>query len=276
MPPANSASRAGGMPKASRDRSLGTFAKIMNAHATSAPKSNILIWDIPNRIFHWGFAASVLGALSIAFLADDEPPLFQLHMLFGIVALFLLILRIVMGFVGSRYSRFSSYPVHPREVITYMISAAISKTKRYAGNNPGSAVAALLMFTLIPALFISGTGFMGEPAEDLHELFAWALLATIVLHLAGLAWHTIRHRENISLVMVTGRKSGHQEDAIPSAHPLWGGIFLLVSALWIAAFFASHNPTTGTVRLPGIGVTFQLGENESEGGGEHRENDDDD
>ncbi|MCF7818969.1 MAG: cytochrome b/b6 domain-containing protein [Kiritimatiellales bacterium] len=238
--------------------------------------SKILVWDIPSRIFHWAFAGSLTAAMAIGFLVDDEQPLFQLHMLFGIVALFLLVVRLVMGVVGSRYSRFSSYPLHPREFIVYMISAVASKTKLYAGNNPGSAMSAMLMFLLVPALFISGNGYGGEPIEELHEFFAWAFLATLAFHLAGLAWHTIRHRENIALVMVTGRKAGHQEDAISSAHPLWGGFILLVSGLWIAALFAGHNANAATVRLPGIGVTLQLGENESESGEQEQGHDDDD
>ncbi len=81
----------------------------------------ILVWDIPIRIFHWAFAGSISAAIAIGFLVDDDQPLFQIHMLLGIVALFLLIIRLVIGFVGTRYSRFSSYPVHPREVMSYMI-----------------------------------------------------------------------------------------------------------------------------------------------------------
>ena len=226
----------------------------------------ILVWDIPARLFHWAFAGSLAAAIGIGFLVDDDAPLFQLHMIFGIVALFLLAVRVVMGIVGSRYSRFTSFPVHPREVIGYMVSAAVSKTKLYAGNNPGSAVAAVLMFLLVPALFISGIGYGGEAIEELHEAFAWALLAVIVMHLAGLAWHTIRHQENISLAMVTGKKSGKAEDAISSSHAVWGVIIAIVAGVWIAALFAGHNASTATVKLPGVGVTLQLGEKESGAG----------
>ena len=88
----------------------------------------ILVWDIPARLFHFAFAASITAAIAIGFLVDDDSPLFQLHMLFGIVALFLLLIRLIMGIVGSRYSRFSSFPVHPREVVSYLISAVLSKT----------------------------------------------------------------------------------------------------------------------------------------------------
>jgi cytochrome b len=238
--------------------------------------TQILVWDIPTRLFHWAFAASLTAAIAIGFLVDDEQPLFQLHMIFGIVALFLLLIRAVMGLLGSRYSRFSSYPLHPREVAGYMIRAAVSKTKRYAGNNPGSALAAVLMFLLVPALFISGSGYGGEEVEELHETFAWALLAVVALHLAGLVWHTIRHRENISLAMVTGRKEGRVEDAISSGHAVWGVVMTIVAGVWIAALFAARDARTATVKVPGTGVTLQLGENESGDGKSRHGHDDDD
>jgi len=237
--------------------------------------NKILVWDIPARLFHWAFAVSLTAAIGIGFLVDDDAPLFRFHMLFGIVAVFLLALRIVLGLVGSRYSRFTSFPVHPREVIGYMVSAAISKTKLYAGNNPGSAVAAVLMFLLVPALFITGVKANSESAEELHEIFAWALLAVIVMHLAGLAWHTIRHRENISLAMVTGKKAGKPDDAIGSAHAVWGAVLLLAAGIWIAALFAGFNASRATVKLPGIGVTLSLGESELGEGKQGRRGDDD-
>lgn len=238
--------------------------------------NTILVWDMPNRIFHWAFAGSLTAAMAFGLLVDDERPLFQLHMLFGIVAVFLLLIRLLLGVLGSRYSRFSSYPLRPREVVGYLTSAIASKTKLYAGNNPGSAVAAVLMFVFVVALFISGIAVGGEGVEELHEPLAWALLATIVMHMAGLAWHTIRHRENISVAMVSGRKTGRPEDAISSAHPFWGVAILLVSAFWIVALFAGHNASKATVQLPIVGATLQLGENEADGGEHHQNHDDDD
>jgi len=46
----------------------------------------ILVWDIPARLLHWGFAGSLAAAIGIGFLADDDQPIFQLHMIFGIIA----------------------------------------------------------------------------------------------------------------------------------------------------------------------------------------------
>lgn len=228
--------------------------------------TKILVWDIPARLLHWGFAASLTAALGIGLLVDDEQPLFQLHMVFGIIALFLLAVRVVLGLVGSRYSRFTSFPLRPGEVVRYAVSAVTAKTKLYAGNNPGSALAAVLMFLLVPALFVTGVGWGGAAWEELHEALAWALFAVIAVHLLGLAWHTLRHRENISLAMVTGRKAGPPEDAISSAHAAWGMVVVIGAGLWIAALVASHNASTATLQLPGIGVKLQLGENDSSHG----------
>jgi cytochrome b len=238
--------------------------------------NKILVWDIPARLFHFVFAASLSAAMGIGFLVDDDEPVFQMHMIFGIIALFMLLMRVIMGVIGSRYSRISSFPLHPREVAGYLINAVVSKTKRYAGNNPGSALAAVIMFLLVPALFLSGMGYGGESLEELHETFAWALLVVVSLHLVGLAWHTIRHRENISIAMVTGKKEGKVEDAISSSHAVWGVVITVLTGAWIAALFAGHDARMGSVKLPGIQATLQLGENEAEEGGHEEEHDEDD
>ncbi len=223
----------------------------------------VLVWDVPVRVLHWGFALSVSAALGIAFLVDEESPFFQLHMLFGLTALFLVAVRLLPGLAGSRHARFSSFPIHPREVFTYFADALRAKTKRYPGNNPGSAVAAVLMFLLVPALALTGTDWTGGMREDLHEIAAWALLAVVALHLLGLVWHTLRHRENIAASMITGKKSGQDGDGIPSANLVPGLVLLLLSGAWIAALFSSHQPGAANVKLPVLGVVVPLGENES-------------
>jgi hypothetical protein len=40
-------------------------------------------------------------------------------------------------------------------------------------------------------------------------------------------------------------------------------ILLIGAGLWIAVLFANHDSKAATVKLPGTGVTLQLGENES-------------
>ncbi|MDO5674969.1 MAG: cytochrome b/b6 domain-containing protein [bacterium] len=58
---------------------------------------SILVWDIPNRIFHWIFAGSLALAMAIGFVGDDDAPFFRLHMFLGMVVLFMLVIRLVLG-----------------------------------------------------------------------------------------------------------------------------------------------------------------------------------
>jgi hypothetical protein len=107
------------------------------------------------------------------------------------------------------------------------------------------------------------------PARLFHWAFAESLTAAIgiglgviiALHLLRLAWHTMRHRDSIALAMITGTKRGKPEDTIRPAHAVWGIVGSVVAALWIGALFARHNASRARLRLPGLRVTLQLGEN---------------
>ncbi|HEY0966674.1 MAG TPA: cytochrome b/b6 domain-containing protein [Opitutaceae bacterium] len=242
----------------------------------------LLIWDLPTRFFHWAFSAAVSLTFVFALAFDDDSPLFPLHMLFGLVAAFLLVLRLIMGVLGSHHSRFVNFPLNPRAAIAYFGGLLTGQARRYAGHNPGSALATVAMLGLVPVAVLTGAIGGGERFEDLHEVAAYTLLAAIGAHLLGLILHTLRHRENIAFAMVDGRKIAEPRDAIRSSHPLWGAAFAVVALTWSVALFSNRDPQAGTVRLPVMGTVIQLGENEGEGDGQegkefadHRDRDDD-
>ena len=66
MPPADSASRAGGMPKASRDRSLGTFGKNMNS--VSMPLLKLALIGIPL----WSFTILLWSGMGRSIIRADQ------------------------------------------------------------------------------------------------------------------------------------------------------------------------------------------------------------
>ena len=82
--------------------------------------NRILIWDIPTRVFHWLLTGTLIAALSIALVVDDDSTVFQLHMLFGLIAAFVVILRLLWGIVGSRYARFGSFLFGPKALFGYL------------------------------------------------------------------------------------------------------------------------------------------------------------
>ncbi len=221
---------------------------------------SILVYDLPLRLFHWAFAGALTASLGIALLADEHSPLFAWHILFGLAAGFLLLLRIVLGFVGARYARFSHLPVQPGKVFAYLRGLFDRHAGRHVGHSPGSAWAALAMFTAVPLLLATGLWAQRDPWEDLHGFLAYALIAVIGLHLAGLVWHTIRHRENIAAAMITGRKPGEPAEAIASAQPGWALAGVVATVAWLGGLVSNYDAAAAKVRLPITGPTIELGE----------------
>ncbi len=236
----------------------------------------IIVWDLPIRLFHLVFAGSLSAALVIGFLVDDDSPLFQWHMLLGLVAAFALVVRIILGVAGSRHNRFADFPLRPGEVTGYLLGVATGKARRYIGHNPGGAIAALMMFVLVPLLVASGAGWLGETGEELHEPLAIGLLVVTGAHIAGIIWHTVRHKEPIAMSMVTGRKEGPEAEGLASSQPAWAVAILVAGVAWVGALFSSHDPLAETVELPLIGKLIDLGEGEGaeqDGGGDDHDDD---
>ena len=238
----------------------------------------ILVWDLPVRLFHWLLAGSFLAAFLIAVSTDDDGTLFPVHALFGLVMGFVVVLRLVWGFVGTTHARFTAFAWSPAALVAYLRDAfSPGAARRWVGHNPGSSWASAVIFAC--ALGLGATGIAmssgSEVAEEVHEVLAWTLLATVGAHLAGLAWHTLRHREAIGLAMVDGRKVGDPGAAIRSARPLAGLAFLALTGAWTGGLVNGYDPATATVTLPGIGTRIALGEGGEGGeGGDHHDDDD--
>ncbi|MBK6517471.1 MAG: cytochrome b/b6 domain-containing protein [Polyangiaceae bacterium] len=238
----------------------------------------LLVWDLPTRLFHWLLAASVLGAFAIGLGVDDESRVFAVHMLLGAVAAFMVLLRVVWGLFGSRYARFGSFAFGPSAVLGYFRGLFTRSDARWIGHNPGSSLAIFAMIVLTLGVALTGAlmGTAGEVFEEVHEILAYSLIGVAVGHVAGVALHTLRHRENLTGSMVHGLKVGDPKQGIRSAHPGVALVFLGLTTAWAVALTRGYDPTTGSVRLPLVGTTLTLGEGaEGERGQDGEEGDDD-
>lgn len=233
--------------------------------------SRVLVWDLPTRLFHWLFAGSFVAAFTIGQVVDDDAAAFKLHMLLGGVMAFMVVLRVLWGFVGSRHARFGAFAFGPRAIVDYLSRAFMRQDRPYAGHNPGASVAIFLMLGL--ALALAATGALmssgGELVEEAHEVLAYVFMAVVVAHVTGVVWHTVRHRENLARSMFDGRKVADAEQAIPSAHPVVAAGFLGLVGLWTAALVHGYDPATQRVALPLVGVSITLGEGEEHEGEGH-------
>jgi cytochrome b len=220
----------------------------------------VMIWDVPIRVFHWLFALCAGAALAIGMLAGDESAVFPLHKLFGMSACFLLVVRLALGIFGGRHNRFRALFFSPLEIFRYLGGAVTGSGARYVVHNPGAAAAAVGMFLVVALLVWSGLGYAGEAGETLHQILGYALLALVAAHIAGLTIHTLKHRENIALSMVTGSKAGPPELALRSTQPILGVVVLVIAAAWMGSLFTSYDGATKTVVVPVVGKMIQLGE----------------
>jgi cytochrome b len=176
----------------------------------------IKIWDLPLRIFHW---LLVLG-FTVAYLTEEE--LLDLHVWAGYLVFGLLVFRLIWGFIGNDYAKFSSFLCTPATSLAYLKEVIALKSKRYLGHNPAGAAMIVLLLVSLLMTTLSGFAVYGAdqsagplasigPAneklwETVHELFANFTLVLVIVHVAGVAIESYLHKENLAKAMVHGNK----------------------------------------------------------------------
>src|SRR6478735_274782 len=105
----------------------------------------VLVYDTPTRLFHWLFAGFFLTAFAIANLVDDESARFSLHMLAGLGMVFVVALRLLWSFVGTRHARLRDLALNPMQLLGYFKGMFSAGGKRWIGHNPASSWAAVAM-----------------------------------------------------------------------------------------------------------------------------------
>jgi cytochrome b len=200
----------------------------------------ILVWDVPTRVFHWLQVLAFGGAYLLAFSERTR----DYHDALGYILLGLLVFRLVWGFIGTRYARFSSFLFTPGEIVAYLRTMLKGKPGHYLGHNPVGSVSVWLLLAL--GMFICVTGVMSlqddasDRVIDMHGLATNVMLGVIALHLIGVLMSSIMHRENLVRSMITGYKSAATEQGIQRAY-LWLGL-LMAAAVVIFWFVYVRKP----------------------------------
>lgn len=174
----------------------------------------VRIWDLPTRVFHGLLALCVIGSVvSVKFGGNA----IAWHFRFGYAILALLLFRLIWGFVGPRYARFTSFPPDPRAALANLRGAAHPA----GGHNPLGAFSvyamlAALAFQAVSGLFANDSimwdgplrPWVTEATSELvtrwHRLNRYLLLGLIGLHLAAIAWYSLRRGQRLVGPMLTG------------------------------------------------------------------------
>lgn len=224
------------------------------------------VYDLPTRLFHWLFAGLFLSALLIAKVIDDDSPSYSYHMLLGLILGMVVFLRIIWGFIGSKYARFSSFALKPNHLIQYFKQLISGKTARTLGHNPASSWAALIMMALAIGLGLTGylmtSGVNKEVFEDIHELLANTFTIVAIAHVAGIILHSVRHKDWIALSMISGKKQTIEgQHGIERSHRGVALLFLILIGVFV--FHLTRNYDAQSQKLHLFGSALQLGESEN-------------
>jgi cytochrome b len=164
------------------------------------------VWSLWLRLLHWLLALSMITS----FVTHEGGG--QLHEWSGYVALAAALARVVMGFVGSGYWRFSQFVRSIPVTLEYARSVLKKTEARHIGHNPlgGWMVLALLGDAIATGftgwLYTTDRFFGYEWLGNLHNALGHAFVPLLILHLAGVVFTSLRHRENLAAAMLHGKK----------------------------------------------------------------------
>lgn len=222
-----------------------------------------LVYDLPTRLFHWIFASLFVGAFFITNVFEDESSAFPYHMMIGILMAFIIFLRIIWGIIGSKYAKFSSYVLSPTALIEYFKGMFTKSSERKLGRNPASSWAALLMISISIGLAVTGylitTPSKTELLEEIHELLSDGFLIIVLLHIAGVILHTVRHKDPIAKSMVTGFKTAIDDSSvgIKNNNNIVALFFVIAIVAFVSVMANGYNPKERTLDLPGFQMKLE-------------------
>jgi cytochrome b len=111
-------------------------------------QATLQVWDRFVRTFHW----LLLVAFIVAMVSEGEPMI--VHVWAGYLIGVLIMTRLIWGFVGPKYARFSNFIYSPRTVVSYLRGVVSARAPRYVGHNPaGGAMIVLLLISLSLTVF---------------------------------------------------------------------------------------------------------------------------
>lgn len=183
------------------------------------------IWTAVNRFLHY----FLILTFALSCLSADMDALFIVHIICGVLFGAGVILRVIWGFIGTKYSRFWDF--NYRGILEYLTSI-LGEKRHYVGHNPASSVAIVLIFVLgflvvlsgllqygaeqnsgifAPLFFTYSHFYMGD---DLHEFFANCLLFIVMIHICGSLIDKFWNKGDAIHSMINGYKRTQKDESV--------------------------------------------------------------
>ncbi len=181
--------------------------------------NRVRVWDLPTRVFHWGLVLCFVGLVATGQYGGEA---MVWHFRLGYAALSLLLFRLLWGFSGGIWSRFSTFVAGPASILRYVRGEGTARQS--VGHNPLGAlsVLALLAFALLQisaGLFsddeIATSGPLAKMASGSVVSFATffhtevgkiILIVLVLLHVSAIVFYRVKRGENLVRPMLNGDK----------------------------------------------------------------------
>ncbi len=228
--------------------------------------SEVRVWDLGIRIFHWCLVVAFAGAGVSQWVLPES--YLTTHLVFGYAVAALVIFRLVWGWFGSEYGRFSHLKATPRGALRYVLDFLNGRARPYLGHNPGGALMIVALLATLLGVIATGmlvqageekqgpfAGFVsyevGSAARGIHALLVNVTLCLIGLHVVAIILHRVMARESLVSAMITGRKLWHSVPHAVAPRNAKPGLAILTLA---AVSIAGVAIVRAGDRVPPLGV----------------------
>jgi len=206
-----------------------------------------LIWDIPVRLFHWLLVLCLFGQWLTAEVLEDA---MDIHFYIGYFTLGLIIFRLIWGFVGTRYAKFSSFIAGPKTMLAYLKSVTSKQHSFSVGHNSVGGLILPAIIILVGLQAVSGLfttdeivysgPYYANANADLQEYMQWlhhnifdVLLAIIGLHLIAIGWYLIFLKQNLTGPMLNGKKAIAEKEGIQHSQLIKAILIMCLVAIFV-------------------------------------------
>ncbi len=188
----------------------------------------VRLWDPLLRGFHWLLAIFVIAAW---LLGNYGPTSMKLHFLCGFAVAFLLVFRLIWGFIGPAPARFTNFLRGPSAIGGYASNLFLRKPSYWPGHNPLGALSVIAMLAALAAQVLSGAMSESEnfidagplassvsaatrtAAGKYHDFGANLILILVAIHILVILFYRFWKREDLVGPMIHGQKQVRESRA---------------------------------------------------------------
>ena len=197
---------------------------------------NKKIWDLPLRLFHISLILFVIGSISSA-----KMNMLDLHQYFGVALLGLIFFRILWGFFGTYYSRFTSFNLSIIDALSQF-----SKTNNITSiRTPIGCYSTIIIMMVLLSISVSGLFSSDDILYDaplsfltpnltsdwtyIHNILHYMLYILIGIHILAILYYQIVKKMKIIERVLDGYSRIEKINIVSiNEKPLIGILLLLI------------------------------------------------